>query len=287
MKSKIEFFFLKFFHFISRIIGINLSSYLGGTLAWIYGFFSNRNLIGMKNLNLVFPKKSEIEKKKILRKMWFHFGRVIGEYPHLHKIKVRKNPNIKVIGIDNLLGPLRRKKNCIYFSAHIGNWELSSHPLTQNGFKINFIYRALNNKYADDLLKKIRFKYGVKLIKKGSDGAKECIRVLKNKENLGMLIDQKMNDGLPIKFFDKFAMTAPAIAKFALKFKCHITPALCVREKGIKYKIEYFEPIQYNLLKKLGTEEKIMLHLNKIIEKWILKHPEQWIWVHDRWKIKD
>ena len=284
MRSRVEFYLLLFFYFIFRIIGVNLSSYLGGTLAWVYGFFSNRNLIGMKNLNLVFPGKTNLEKKKILRKMWFHFGRVIGEYPHLYKIKVEKNSNIKIIGINNLLDPLKKKKNCIYFSAHIGNWELSSHPLTQNGFKINFVYRALNNKYADDLLRNIRFKYGVKLIKKGSNGAKECIKALKNKENLGMLIDQKMNDGLPVNFFNKLAMTAPAIAKFALKFKCQVVPALCVREKGIKYKIVYFKPIQYSFLKKLGSEAKIMLYLNKIIEKWILKHPEQWIWVHDRWK---
>ena len=64
MKNKVEFFLVLFFCSISRIIGINYSSYLGGTLAWIYGFFSRRNLIGMKNLNLVFPKKSIIEKKK-------------------------------------------------------------------------------------------------------------------------------------------------------------------------------------------------------------------------------
>ena len=155
------------------------------------------------------------------------------------------------------------------------------------GRECTTVYRAFNNKYVDDLLRKIRFKYGVNLIKKGSDGAKECIKALKNKENLGMLIDQKMNDGLPISFFNKLAMTAPAIAKFSLKFKCQIIPALCVRTKGVRYKIEYFKPIKYSFLKKLGTEEKIMLYLNKIIEGWILKYPEQWIWVHDRWKIKD
>jgi len=267
MKNTIEFFLILFFYFISRIIGLNLSSYLGGILVWSYGLFSKKKLIGMKKLKLTFSKKSNIKKKKILRKMWYHFGRVIGEYPHLHKIKIYKNRNLKIIGINNLLDPLKKDKNCIYFSAHIGNWELSSHPLTQNGFKINFVYRALNNKFADDLLKKIRFKYGVKLIKKGAEGAKECIKALKNKENLGMLIDQKMNDGLPVNFFNKVAMTAPAIAKFALKFRCQIVPALCIREKGIKYKIEYFKPIQYSFLKKLGSEEKIMLYLNKIIEK--------------------
>ena len=84
MKNKIEFFLLLFFYYISRLIGVKLSSNMGGSLAWVYGLFSKRNLIGMKNLNLVFPRKNLTEKKKILRRMWFHFGRVIGEYPHLH-----------------------------------------------------------------------------------------------------------------------------------------------------------------------------------------------------------
>ena len=117
--------------------------------------------------------------------MWFHFGRVIGEYPHLKNISVFDNPNINIIGIDNLLKPLKINKNCIFFSAHLGNWELSSHPLTQNGHSINFIYRSANNKLVDNLLNKIRAEYGVKLISKGKDGAKECIKALKGKENLG------------------------------------------------------------------------------------------------------
>ena len=68
------------------------------------------------------------------------------------------------------------------FFKHIGNWELSSHPLVQNGYKINFIYRAPNNHYVDNLLRKIRQNYGVKLIKKGKEGAKDCIKALKKKK---------------------------------------------------------------------------------------------------------
>ena len=68
MKNKIEFFLLLFFFYISRLIGVKLSSNLGGSLAWVYGLFSKRNLIGMKNLNLVFPEKNLIEKKKNFKK---------------------------------------------------------------------------------------------------------------------------------------------------------------------------------------------------------------------------
>ena len=246
-------------------------------------FFSKKNLIGMRNLQIVFPKKTIKEKKAILKKMWFHFGRVIGEYPHLDKINFNDNSIIKIDKIENLLKPIK-SGNCIFFSAHIGNWELSSHPLIQNGYKINFIYRPPNNNYVENLLKKIREKYGVKLIKKGADGAKECIRVLRKNGNLGMLIDQKMNDGIAVNFFNREAMTATAIAKLAIKFKSTIIPAYCVRVNGVKFKIKYFKPIKYEKIKNLKSEKKILLYLNKYIERWIRDYPEQWIWVHNRWK---
>ena len=284
MKNYIEYFFVNIFVLVSKIIGLKLSSLLGGIILYIFGLFSSRNKIGMKNLNIVFPKKAIRKKKKILRNMWFHFGRVIGEYPHLKNISVFDNPNINIIGIDNLLKPLKINKNCIFFSAHLGNWELSSHPLTQNGHSINFIYRSANNKLVDNLLNKIRAEYGVKLISKGKDGAKECIKALKGKENLGMLIDQKMNDGLSINFFGREAMTATAIAKLSLKFDCPVIPSICVRAKGIKFIIQYFRPISSKKLRALGSERKIMLYLNSYIEDWILKYPEQWIWIHNRWK---
>jgi len=250
---------------------------------YVYGLFSKKNLIGMRNLQIVFPNKTIKEKKTILKKMWFHFGRVVGEYPHLDKINFKDNSIIKVDEIENLVKPIK-SGNCIFFSAHIGNWELSSHPLIQNGYEINFIYRPPNNKYVENLLKKIREKYGVKLIKKGADGAKECIRVLRKNGNLGMLIDQKMNDGIAVNFFNREAMTATAIAKLAMKFKSTIIPAYCVRVKGIKFKIKYFKPIKYEKIKKLKSEKKILLYLNKYIERWIREYPEQWIWVHNRWK---
>ena len=198
----VQYIFLYIFYTFSRTIGIKLSSFLGGIIGYAYGCFSNKNLIGIKNLNIVFPQKSLKEKKDILKKMWFHFGRVIGEYPHLDKIKITDSNILQIDSIKNLLDPIKNG-NCIFFSAHIGNWELSSHPLIQNGYNINFIYRPPNNYYVEDLLKKIRKNYGVKLIKKGADGAKECIKVLREKGNLGMLIDQKMNDGVAIKFLKK------------------------------------------------------------------------------------
>ena len=284
LKYFIEYIFVRIFYISFRILGFKISSFITGKIFRIYGFFSKRTPVAIDNIGKVIKGINDKEKERIIFKMWENFGRVIGEYPNLDKIRVIDNKKVKIINIRNLLNPLKKNKNCLFFSAHLGNWELTSHALTENGFKIKFIYRAPNNKYVDDLLRRIRFSYGVGLIKKGPEGARDCIKVLtKNGGNIGMLIDQKMNDGISTRFFNKDVMTASAIAKFALKFRCPIIPAFCIREFGTNFRIEYLEPITYKKIKSLSSEEKIMNYLNKIVEKWVKKYPDQWIWIHNRW----
>ena len=283
-KNNCEYFLLIFFYFLSKMIGLKKSSLLGGMFLSIYGIFSSKNKIAMKNLNKVFPNKSLKEKKIIIKKMWSHFGRVIGEYPHLNHIKALNNKYIKIEGIENLLLPLKKNRNCLFFSAHLGNWELTSHPLIESGYKISFIYRSPNNKKVDKLLRKIRLNYGVDLIRKGSVGAKKCIKLLKEeKGNIGMLIDQKMNDGVETIFFGYKTMTASAIAKFSIKYKCPIIPSVCKRNDNINFVIKYLPEISYEKVKELGTETKVMNLLNNYVESWIKESPEQWIWIHNRW----
>ena len=284
MTEKLEYFLLLIFYYLSKLVGFKISSFIGGTVLYLYGKFSPKNEIAFKNLSRVYPKKTKGEKKKIISKMWFHFGRVIGEYPHLENIRTLNNSHIKIENLTNLTNALKNNKNCIFFSAHIGNWELTSHPLTESGHKISFIYRPPNNRLVDNLLRKIRSKYGVELIKKGPEGAKQCISVLRSdKGNIGMLIDQKMNDGIESNFFGYKVMTASAIAKFSLKFKCPIVPAICRRNHGTNFIIKYYPEISYQDIKKLKTEANIVNSLNKYIENWIKSDPEQWIWVHNRW----
>ena len=175
--EKIEYLFLLIFYKFSKLIGLNLSSIIGGILLYIYGNFSSRNNIASSNLDRVFPDFKVKEKKKIINKMWFHFGRVIGEYPHLENIKTLNNVNIKINGLDNLKDALRKNRNCLFFSAHLGNWELTSHPLTELGHSISFIYRPPNNLLVDSLLRKIRKKYGVDLIRKGVSTSKKLFEL--------------------------------------------------------------------------------------------------------------
>ena len=284
MKKYIEYWTLLIFFFLFKLLGLKISSFLGGVMFLAYGTFSKRNKIVKKNLSKAFPDLTLNKKNKIIKDMWFHFGRVIGEYPNLNKLRIGKDNEISIENESNLLNPLKQYPNCLFFSAHIGNWELTSHLLTKNGFKIHFIYRAPNNELVDNLLKKIRIGYGVGLIKKGNEGAKQCLKILnKDGGHIGMLIDQKMNDGIETNFFNQKVMSPSAIAKFSLKYKCPIIPAVCIREKSTNFKISYLKPLTPSKINKIGNETEIMNHLNRIVEEWIRLNPEQWIWFHNRW----
>ena len=284
MKKILEYTVVIFFFLTFKLLGLKLSSFFGGIIFYLYGRFSKRNSIAKKNISRVFPKISKRELNSIIGKMWFHFGRVFGEYPNLNKIKLGRKNNIIIENEKNLINPLKKYSNCLFFSAHIGNWELTSHLLIQKGFKINFIYRAPNNYLVDNVLRRIRLSYGVDLIRKGNQGAKQCLKILNSEGgHIGMLIDQKMNDGISTKFFGQTVKAPSAIAKFALKFNCPIIPAVCFRENSTNFIISYEKPITPNKLKRIGNEKEIMNYLNKYVEIWIKKKPEQWIWFHNRW----
>ena len=286
LRHFIEYLAVIFFFFIFKLLGLKISSLSGGIIFSLYGYFSKRNITVKKNIMRVFPEITKHELNSIISKMWFHFGRVVGEYPNLNKIKIGEKNNIIIENEKNLINPLKKYSNCLFFSAHIGNWELTSHLLIRKGYKINFIYRAPNNHLVDKLLRKIRLNYGVGLIRKGNRGAKKCLKILNNKGgHIGMLIDQKMNDGISTSFFGKSVKSPSAIAKFALKFNCPIIPAVCFREHSTCFKVSYSKPITPDELKRIGNEKEIMNYLNKYVEKWIKQRPEQWIWFHNRWNI--
>ena len=119
MKNILEYIAVTFFFLLFKLLGLKLSSLFGGIIFYLYGLFSKRNSIAKKNILRVFPKISKRELNNIISKMWFHFGRVVGEYPNLNKIKLGRKNNIIIENEKkNLINPLKKYSNC-YFFLHI------------------------------------------------------------------------------------------------------------------------------------------------------------------------
>jgi KDO2-lipid IV(A) lauroyltransferase len=261
------------------LLPLDLASFIGGWMARAIGPYLSAHRTARENLIKVFPKLKKNEINRILYKMWDHLGRVAAELTHIQGDEIIKRIDIK--GADNFSKPGRAG---FMFSGHIGNWELLACVAQASGRPVTGIYRGANNPIVNEMIEKIRSPRYVGMIPKGRQGAVKIVRSIKNNEVIAMLVDQKMNDGIPVPFFGFDAMTAPAIAELALRYDMPIVPANVIRKKGAHFECVVYPPLEYE---KTGDNEKdvqtIMLAINKILEGWIRKHPEQWFWVHKRW----
>ena len=274
-------FIIYFFFFIGRILGLNLSRVLFGKLFTILGpLFKSKKIIE-KNLSIFSSDMSQIEKKEIINKMWKNYGMTFIEYIFLNYFKKEKS-HVSIKNEKILLDILSKKKPVIFISGHFANFELMSMEITKRNVPLGAIYRPLNNIFLNPFMEFLRKKYVCKnQIKKGINGVRNSIELIKNKHSIALMIDQRVSEGEKINFFDKPALTTTLPAQLSDKFGLDVVPVYIGRDKKNHFTIEFQERINLKDFKgKLEFTEK----LNKILEKMINRDPSQWIWTHNRWK---
>jgi len=264
-----------------RILPLGISSFLMGKLSSLIGPKLGVTKKAYNNIKNVMPEKNEKEIKKIIKDMWENLGRVAGEYPHLSKLDPEKNNKIEIYGKKNLSLIKKNKTPAIFFSGHLANWEISPIAAIKNGVPVLSIFRKPNNPIVNSLIKYLRS--NLPMAPKGKEGAKELIRSLRKGTSIGLVIDQKMNDGIKVPFFNKPAMTSDALAQLCLKIKSLVVPVEVERIKNTKFKITFHEPLKITKNGEKKTPLQIMTEVNFILEKWIRKNPGQWLWLHRRW----
>ena len=189
---------------------------------------------------------------------------------------------VQVEGQENLDAALASGKPVLFFGAHLGSWELIPMSTLLLGFRSNTFYRAPNNPLLLNLFttRKIRGE----VIPKGAPGAKRAFTLLKRGENLGILVDQKLNDGIPVPFFGRDAMTGTALAEFGRRFDAPLVPVQCVRLPGAKFKLIFHPPLSVSKTDDKKADVKtVMTNVNAMMESWIRATPGQWLWLHKRW----
>lgn len=263
-----------------RALPLDAASGLGGWLGRMLGSrFKRLNHVARVNLRIAFPEKTEAERDAIRLRMWEHLGRVAAEFAHLPGNGLYERMSCE--GLHRL--PVGDKP-VQFISGHFGNWELN-YPLAQeHGVPVTLIYRHANNPFIEHMIMRIRKSHAADMLAKGRRGAMKLARVLKSRMSLAMLVDQKMNEGIAIPFFGVDAMTAPAVAQFALRFNMPIVPSRVVRTQGCHFRATLYPPLD---VPRTGDAEAdtraILLAINALLEGWIREHPEQWFWVHRRW----
>lgn len=257
------------------------ASGLGGWIARTVGPYLKPSHIARTNLRLAFPEMTDAEIERTVIEVWDNMGRNVGEFPHLqtivaHRLEIIGGEHIAALGPDNRPG--------ILIGAHFGGWELSG-PLAEHlGVPVHVVYRAPNNPWIDSLFRKTRGGLAARFVPKGAHGARLLMSVMRQGGHLGMLVDQKMNDGIAVPFMGRMAMTPPAVATLALRFNCPVVPGRIERLPGARFRAIIDPPLPLpNSGDKQQDSLTMMTEINRIIESWIREKPGQWLWLHRRW----
>ena len=154
--------------------------------------------------------------------------------------------------------------------------------IEKHGINLAAIYRPLNNVFLNKTMERIRTRYICRnQIRKGRSGARQILENLKKGNSIALMIDQRVTEGIKIDFFGNLASTTTIPAQIIKKYECDLVPIYIERLDKYNFKMYVSQPIAINSEK---SREEISEHLNKILEKMILKNPDQWIWTHNRWK---
>lgn len=272
----IEAILLAFLLGVSKLMPALWASNMGGWLGRNIGTRLAASRKAKANIKMVYPNKTDKEINKIVTGMWENLGRVILEYPHIQTIA--KN-HTEIVGVDIFTN--NEFTSPIFISSHTGNWEVCPPAFwLQTKIKVNPVYRAPNNPFVDKMLNKKRSLNGALTpIPKSRSGTRRLVKTLQSGEGIGLLIDQKFNEGIKANFFGHPAMTSDHFVTLAQKFGCPIIPLQIERVEGINFRITVFKPLDI----KDKSINEIVAETHSLLENWISKHPDQWLWLHRRW----
>ena len=278
----IEFLLVEFLFIICKAVGYKSASNLGFFIGKNFGNFFRKKKSIIENLH-----KSRISinisDNQFVNNILGNYGRILAEYPFLKDFRENKLEQfIKIEGIENLDQIKNNKKPVVFISGHFNNFELMAMQIEKYGINLAAIYRPLNNVFLNKTMERIRTKYICRnQIRKGKSGTRQILENLKKSNSIALMIDQRVTEGIKIDFFGNLASTTTIPAQIIKKYQCDLVPIYIERLEKYNFKMYVSQPIVIN---SENSQEEITKHLNKILEKMILKNPDQWIWTHNRWK---
>jgi KDO2-lipid IV(A) lauroyltransferase len=272
-----------------RALGPVAASSFAGGVARAIGPLLPVSRVADANLRLALPELDAAARRRVIRGVWENLGRTIGELPHLARLRrTASGPGWEVQGVEEALALLRDHSGpVIFLSGHIGNWEMLPPIVAAHGFPMSSFYRAAANPILDDMLTALRQEavgMAVPMFRKGAEGARAALVHLRAGGCLGILVDQKQNDGISVPFFGHPAMTASAAASLALRFRCPVLFGHIERLGPARLRLVFDTRLD---LPDSGDRHADIATLtraiNRTLESVIRARPESWLWLHRRW----
>jgi KDO2-lipid IV(A) lauroyltransferase len=246
--------------------------------------------VGMRNLEMAFPQMSVGERKRILRGEFTSLGRQLAEVCQFPRYTLENVAQVVVYdGLKNYEQAYARGKGVLFLTAHFGGWEVSAFAHSLHGHWIHVVNRPMDNKYLNNLIQKYRTLHGNKMVDK-DDFVRGLLAATKAGETVGILMDTNMTppQGVFVDFFGIPACTASGLARIALRTDAKVVPGFTIWDEAMgKYRLRFDPAVE--LIRTDDLENDIRANTQRftsIIEEYVRKYPEQWLWVHRRWKTR-
>jgi KDO2-lipid IV(A) lauroyltransferase len=246
--------------------------------------------VGMRNLAMAFPEKSESERARILRGEFASLGRQLAEVCQLPRYTLENVEKVVVYdGFEHYERAKARGKGVLFLTGHFGAWELSAFSHSLHGHWMHIVIRPMDNEYLDRLIRSYRTMHGNKTVAK-DEFVRGLLSAMKANEVVGILMDTNVTppQGVFVDFFGIPACTASGLARIALRTDAAVIPGFTIWDKSLgKYRLR-FDPA-VDLIRTGDLEADIQANtqkFTKIIEDYVRQYPEQWLWVHRRWKAR-
>jgi KDO2-lipid IV(A) lauroyltransferase len=263
----------------------------GALLGWVvYLLLGRLRRVGQRNLAMAFPEKSEAELGKILRGVYRSLGWQLAEFCKMRRYSMAKAGKfIRYEGLENYLAARAKGKGVFVLTGHLGAWELSSFYHSLAGYPMSMVIRRLDNPLVDAFVNGIRSLHGNRVIHK-DDFARGLLTAMQQGETVGILMDTNMTppQGIFVPFFGVPACTASGLARVALRSDAAVLPGFLVWDTAEKRYVLHFGP-ELELIRGSDAAENIMANtalFTATIESYVRRYPDQWLWVHRRWKTR-
>ncbi|HMN86643.1 MAG TPA: lipid A biosynthesis lauroyl acyltransferase [Bauldia sp.] len=277
----------------ARHVGRERASRIAGRVARRIGPLSRENAIGRANLAAAFPEKSPEERERILSDVWDNLARMTMEYPFIQELVEAFDPErptgglIEHTGVENVFALRDSGKPGIIFGAHIGNWELTAAIGARLGLPVTALYRPPANRFIAAELETLRGTFIETLVVSGPGAAMRVASALQKGRHVGIVADQRINGGQRITFLGRTAATNPIVGIMARLFDCPVHGAYTVRLPDGRYHIRMTPALELPRDARGRVDPEATNRLvHGIIESWVRQNPEQWLWLHDRWRLR-
>lgn len=291
MREALEYAFVRMLLGAFAILPRPLAWRVGGAVGWVaWVAVPNLRRAGMRNLELAFPQMPAEERERLLRRLYGHLGRQLAEFCRMPRYtKENTRGLIRYEGLEHYLAARERGQGVLIVTGHLGAWELSSFWHSLMGYPMTMVIRRLDNPRVDRLVNGIRCLHGNRVVHK-DDFARGLLAAMRQGETVGILMDTNMTppQGVFVPFFGVPACTASGLARVALRTGAAVLPGFLVWEEEERhYVLRFGEEIA---LVRSGDDEKDVVgntaRFTAAIEEAIRRSPDQWLWVHRRWKTR-